>query len=115
MVSVTMEQCMSPRNKLRLAALAVLAPVSLMLAPLPAYAVNVTFSGGASGTDPLGGNYTAGPNTAGFATWGEAPYNNGGGQITFNPTGLVSDGSANANAFIFTYTGSQPNAFNKAF
>lgn len=51
--------------------------LAVALAPAAAGAVNLTFSGvGTSGTDPLGGSWTAGPNFAGFATWTEPLVNN---------------------------------------
>src|ERR1700722_3616635 len=102
-------------SKHRLAALAALLPASLALAPLSAHALNGTFSGGATGTDPLGGTYVAGPNLAGFATWGEAPFTNGGADPTFNPGGLSNGKGAFATSFIFTYTGSQALTLNTAF
>ena len=101
--------------KARSTLLAALLPACVYLAPLPAHAVDLTFSGGASGADPLGGTYTAGPNAFGFATWAEAPFNNGGADPTFNAGALSSGRGDFATRFIFTYTGSQPNAFNTSF
>ncbi|HEY4275569.1 MAG TPA: PEPxxWA-CTERM sorting domain-containing protein [Rhizomicrobium sp.] len=96
------------------AACLILSPVMALAAPSSASAANIMFSGGVTGTDPLGGTYTAGPNavtagpnTFGFPTWGETVVNNGGDFPTFSGT--------NAVAFIFTYTGSAPNSFNTSF
>jgi hypothetical protein len=98
----------------RLAAALILSPVMALAAPSSAFAANILFSGGVTGTDPLGGIYTAGPNAVtagpnpfGFPTWGETVANNGGDFPTFSGT--------NAVAFIFTYTGSAPNTFNTSF
>jgi hypothetical protein len=109
-------------NRVRLGALAALLPAAILLSPLPAYAVNVTFSGGVTGTDPLGGIYTAGPNSVtpgpnpfGISTWGENVNNNNNAFPIFNAGGLANNGVATATAFIFTYTGSAPNTINTSF
>lgn len=106
---------MSPSSKTRLAALAALLPASLLLAPLSAHALDMSFSGGANGVDPLGGTYVAGPNLAGFATWGEAPFTNGGADPTFNAAGLSNGKGDFATSFIFTYTSTQALTINTAF
>lgn len=107
------------RNVARLGALTACAGV---IAAAPAYALDVSFSGGVTGADPLGGAYTAGPNgvTAGpnafgFPTWGETYSNNGEAFPTFNSAGVVGGGANYATAFIFTYTGSAPNTINTSF
>lgn len=106
-------------NVARLGALAAGAAV---IASSPAYALDVSFSGGVTGTDPLGGTYTAGPNSVtpgpnpfGFPTWGETYSNNGGAFPTFNAGDVVGDGANYAKAFIFTYTGSAANTINTSF
>ncbi|MGI4879166.1 MAG: PEP-CTERM sorting domain-containing protein [Janthinobacterium lividum] len=94
--------------------LAKMALAALLLAPAAANAVNTTFTGtGVSGTDPLGSNWTAGANFAGFATWTEPLAMN---QFpAFNPTG-VSNGAGNfATTFTFTYTGSDNSVLNTNF
>jgi PEP-CTERM motif len=103
------------------ARLGVLAAVAAVVAAAPAYALDVSFSGGVTGTDPLGGTYTAGPNSVtpgpnafGFPTWGETFANNG-GFPTFNTLGVTGDGANFAKAFIFTYTGSAANTINTSF
>jgi hypothetical protein len=100
-----------------------LALALILLAPSFAQAETVTFSGtGAASTDPLGGitslttgqpGATGGPNAFGIPTWGEDPNNNGGAQITFNPTS--ADSNFVATRFSFTYTGSQQLGINAAF
>ena len=96
------------------AAALILSPLMALAVPAPASAANIMFSGGVTGTDPLGGTYTAGPNDVtagpnpfGFPTWGETVVNNGGDFPTFSGTSAV--------AFLFTYTGSAANPFNTDF
>jgi hypothetical protein len=103
------------KNSAKTFATALIASSVLALAaPSSASAANILFSGGVSGTDPLGGIYTAGPNDVtpgpnpfGFPTWGETVVNNGGDFPVFSGTGGV--------AFLFTYTGSAPNTINTSF
>lgn len=95
---------MTVLSKIRLAALAGLC----LAAPLAAHAASVTFTGsGTSGTDPLAGEWTAGPNDFGFSTFLEPSLNTGDMQV-FNG----GDGLADATSFTFTYTGSTANGFN---
>jgi hypothetical protein len=100
--------------KFRMATLVAFVPAAMTFATLPADAAQILFSGGVTGTDPLGGVYTAGPNAVtsgpnafGFPTWGETYANNNNAYPTFH-------GGA-ATAFIFTYTGSAPNSINTSF
>jgi hypothetical protein len=97
-------------------------PILVLLAVSSAHGATLTFTGtGATSTDPLGGatslttgpGSSGGPNSFGFPTWGEDPNNNGGSQITFNPTG--ADNNFVATSFSFTYTGSQQLSFNTSF
>jgi PEP-CTERM motif len=108
------------RDAARLGALAAIS-AAILSAAAPAQAVDVTFSGGVTGTDPLGGSFTAGPNSVtagpnafGFATWGET-FSNNGAEPVFNSAGAANNGANFATAFIFTYTGSAPNTINTDF
>jgi hypothetical protein len=94
-------------SKTRLAALAAVLPLAIGAAPL-AHAASFTFTGsGASGMDPLAGEWTAGPNEFGFSTFLEPPLGTGDMQV-FNG----GDGLAFATSLTFTYTGATPNGFN---
>jgi hypothetical protein len=104
----------------------ILAVAAILSAPLAAHATaSVTFTGGTTGVDPLGENYTTelgpiqhagisptSPNQFGFPTFGETASANGGGEPVFNG----ADGLAAANSFTFTYTGTQTGMnFNQNF
>lgn len=101
------------------------AALASCLLPLTAHAASttVTFTGGVSGVDPLGQAYdttvgpyqssgipSSGPNAFYIPTFGETASTNGGNWATYNGNGL-----ADARSFTFTYTGTQPLAFNLGF
>jgi hypothetical protein len=95
-------------------ALKAIVPLALLAAPLAAHAASSTFSGsGASGVDPAGEAWTAGPNFANFATFTEAFHDTPADTIpsVFQGAG----GLTSATSFTFTYTGSQKNPFNTDF
>jgi hypothetical protein len=104
----------------------ILAVAAILSAPLAAHAAaSVTFTGGTTGVDPLGENYTTelgpiqhngilptSPNQFGFPTFGETAAANGGSEPVFNG----ADGLAAANSLTFTYTGTQAGMnFNQNF
>ena len=79
----------------------------LLAMPMAAQAASFTYTGsGSSGTDPLSGGWTAGPNTFGFPTFVEPLVNN-----EF-PTFKGGNGLDYATSVVFTYTGSDPQDFN---
>jgi PEP-CTERM motif len=88
---------MKNRKLLLTAALALILPGS-------AWAETVTFTGGATSTDPLGGTLSLGTEL-GFSGWGENPNLSNGNFSTFNP-GAIDNGFV-ATSFSFTYTGTQ--------
>jgi hypothetical protein len=101
---------MLSRPRLTAMAALLLAAAPLTAAPLAAQAAtaSVTFTGsGTSGTDPLSGEWTAGPNDFGFSTFLEPPLDTGDMQVFQG-----GDGLADATSFTFTYTGTIKNAFN---
>jgi hypothetical protein len=90
--------------------LTAMAALLLLAAPLAAHAATATFTftgSGVSGSDPLSGAWTAGPNDFGFSTFLEPPLDTGDMQVFQG-----GDGLADATSFTFTYTGAAPNPFN---
>jgi hypothetical protein len=92
-----------------------LLPITLLAAPLAAQAAqstsaSFTFTGsGFSGTDPLAGAWTVSPENFGPMLLDEPPFGDGDMQVFVGGQGL-----ADATSFTLTYTGSTPDAFDKA-
>jgi hypothetical protein len=92
----------------QLTAMAALLLVAAPVAAHAAAAATFTFIGsGVSGSDPLAGAWTAGPNDFGFSTFLEPPLDTGDMQVFQG-----GDGLADATSFTFTYTGATSNPFN---